>query len=308
MALNEDHGLTAEEEAALNFKDDEETVYVDPDATAEAAAAEPAPVDAEIPAVPAADPVAAAGDPNANPAPATNTEPAPAPAPAAEPAPAPAKQEAAPAPLLIVQAPEDAQAQLAKIVTDKGALADRWEAGEITGKEYQVQLDALNEQQFDIKSQVREAELAQKLEGQRIQNQWVADCNSFLASHPEYADTTSERHKLLNETIMAIARMPSNAGLSNDKALAKAHRMVQVELGETPTVAAPAAAAKVVQHVVPKPAAPPNIGALPAAAMNDTSGGEFAAIETLRKSGNVDAYEDAVSKMTEAQRARYMRD
>lgn len=195
--------------------------------------------------------------------------------------------------------------KLAQIAVDKGALADKWEAGDITGKEYQIELDKLNDAQFDIKQQVREAELARKLTEQQIQNAWVVDCNAFLAAHPEYADVNSERHKLLNETIMAIARMPSNQGLSNDKALAKAHRMVQVELGEA--VAAPAANKPAGQQKVPKPAAPPNIANAPAATMNDASGGEFAAIDRISKSGDVDAYEAALDKMTDAQRDRYLR-
>lgn len=300
----EDHGLTDEEVAALNAPAEEEN-NVDPNADPDAVA-EPGTADQSTDTDPAADPDAAAGAGDANPAAAAaDAAPAPAAAPAVETPAAATKQEAAPAPILIVQAPADAQVKLAQIAVDKGVLADKWEAGDLTGKEYQLQLDALNEQQFDIKQQVRDADLAQKLTAQQIQNQWVSDCNAFVSAHPEYADASSERHKLLNETIMAIARMPSNQGLSNEKALAKAHRMVQVELGES-TVAAPAAAGAK-QLVVPKPATPPTLSNVPAAAMNDTTGGEFAAIDKLAKSGDVDAYESALEKMTEPQRARYMR-
>jgi hypothetical protein len=308
--VNDDHGLTPEEEAALAYKGDaeEEKKIVDPDADPETQAA-----DADA-AAPAADPAPAAGDEpaagaaDADAAPAPDAEPEPAPAAAAEPAPQP-QAAPAPAPILIVQAPADAKEQLDKIAADKAALIEKWETGEVTGKEYQTQLDALNDKQFDLKAQVREAELAQKMEEQRVQNQWVADCNAFLNSHPEYADKASERYKLLNESIMALASMPSNQGLSNEKALAKAHRMVQLEMGETPAPAATTQAppAKVTQHKVPKPAAPLNIGTLPAADMNDTSGGEFASLNALQKSGDVEAYEAAVANLSEAQRARYLR-
>jgi hypothetical protein len=310
--VNDDHGLTPEEEAALNYKgdEDEEKKIVDPDADPETQAAD---ADAAEPAddpAPAAGDEPAAGAADADPAPAADAEPEPAPAAAAEPAPQP-QAAPAPAPILIAQAPNDAKEQLDKIAADKADLIEKWESGEITGKEYQTQLDALNEQQFDLKAQVREAELAQKLAQQQIQNQWVNDCNAFLAQHDEYADRNGERYKLLNETIMALASMPSNQGLSNEKALAKAHRIVQMEMGDTPApVAKPQAQpqpAKVVQHKVPKPAAPLNIGTLPAADMNDTSGGEFAALNALQKSGDVEAYENAVANMSEAQRARYLR-
>lgn len=306
-ALNEDHGLTAEEIEALKFDDSAEgAVIVDPNADPEAVA-QPVADEPAAAAAAAAVPEPDAGAANAEPAAAADANPAPAaaaePVAAAQPQAAPASAQA---PILIIQAPEDAAEKLKQIGIDKAALIEKWEAGEVTGKEYQTQIDALNEQQFDIKSQVRDAELAQKMEDQRIQNQWIADSNRFLIEHPEYQDKNGERYKLMNETIMAIARMPSNASLSNEKALAKAHRMVQMEMGELPA-ASTTPAKTVTQHVVPKPVVPPNVGNLPAAAMNDTSGGEFASLDALAKSGNVDAYEAAVEKMTEAQRARYLR-
>lgn len=204
-----------------------------------------------------------------------------------------------------MQAPDDAQARLAQIAADKGTLADKWEAGEITGKEYQIELDKLNDQQFDLKQAVRDANLAAKLSEQQIMNQWVADCNAFLGSHPEYAEG-SERRNLLDETIKALAGMPSNRGLSNVKALEKAHKIVNLELGELAPAAAAPAGKTVTQHQVPKPATPPNIGNLPAAAMNDTTGGEFANLDRLAKSDPI-AYEEAFEKLTAAQRARYER-
>lgn len=304
--LNDDHGLTAEEAAALAYKgdEDEEKQIVDPDADPETAA-QPATPETAPAAAPAADVEPAVAPANADESAAANAEPDPAPAAA----PVAEKPEAAPAPapILIAQAPADADAQLAQIATDKAALIDKWENGEVTGKEYQQQLDALNEKQSDIKAQVREADLAQKLEAQRVQNQWVADCNRFLADHPEYQDTNGERRKLMDETIMALARMPSNQGLSNEKALAKAHRMVQMELGEVaPAANTPAAPQKVTQHKVPKPEIPPNVGTMPAASMNDTTGGEFAALDALAKT-DLAGYEAAVEKLSDAQRARYFR-
>lgn len=311
-ALNEDHGLTAEELKALEYDDSAEgAVIVDPNAEPEATA-EPVAAEPQADPAPAADPDADAGAANADPAAAADATAAPTAAPAAEPAAAAQPQaapEPAPAPILIVQAPADAKEQLDKIAADKDALLDKWESGEITGKEYQKQLDDLNDQRATIQAQVREADLARRMEEQRVQNQWISDSNRFLSEHPEYADRNGERYKLLNETIMAIARMPSNANLTNEKALAKAHRMVQLEMGDTPT---PAAQTKqeqktVVQHKVPKPEVPPNVGNLPTAAMNDTSGGEFAALDALAKSGDIEAYETAVSKLTPAQAARYLR-
>lgn len=220
----------------------------------------------------------------------------------------PAAPQVAQAPILVVQAPEDAEAKLAEIASKKEALADDYEAGTITLKEMQKQIDALSEQAIDIRMAQREAELAQKLEAQRVQNVWVQDCNNFLAAHAEYKD--AERLQQLDETIKALARIPSNAGMSNLDALAKAHRMVRAMNGEpvdAPQAVAPVAAKTAAPPQVKKPEIPPDIGKLPAAAMNDTTGGEFAALESLRKSGKVEAYEDALASLSEAARNRYLR-
>ena len=298
---NVDDELTEEEKAALAFDDsDEKTAVFDPDAVPDPAA-EPAPAAAEVdPDLP---PVA---EPEAAPeVPAAEATPEP------EAKPEPAKQEVAPthAPILVVQAPEDAQAKLAEFAKKRDEVFQKFDDGEITNAEYNKQLADLNDERLGILLHIERANLAQQLESQRIQNQWVNDCNTFLAQHPEYSDQNSEHYKLLNETIMALATMPSNQGLANDKALAKAHRMVMAELGGTaPAAAAPATPAKVVQHNVPKPPAPPNIGNLPAASMNDTTGGEFAALDRLGKSGDVEGYEAALDKLTDAQRARYLKD
>jgi hypothetical protein len=302
MSLNEDHGLTPEEEAALNLKDeDEEETHVDPEADPEAAD-EPAAA-----AEPQADP-----DPAADPEPAVSAaEPAGAadPEPEAAPAPAPAKAEvaAAPAPILIAQAPEDAQEQLAALAAAKRELSRKYEDGEITSAEKDLQYDALNDQILDVKMAIREAEQAQKMNDQQILNLWIADCNRFLAAHEEYSDPGLQA--LLDHAIKSIASQPENRGMSNDAALAKAHGMVQEKaqamVAAMNKQAAPAA--KVTQHKVPTPAAPPNIGNLPAASLNDTTGGEFASLNALQKSGDVEAYEAAVEKLTDAQRARYFK-
>lgn len=301
-----DDGLTDEERAALAAGDDDQAPTsegnddVDASQQQPEAAAEDQPTGEGKPAADA-DPTTGADD--AQQAAAAEPEQT-APVSKAE----PAAPQVAQAPILVVQAPEDAEAKLAEIASKKEALADDYEAGTITLKEMQKQIDALSEQAIDIRMAQREAELAQKLEAQRVQNVWVQDCNNFLAAHAEYKD--AERLQQLDETIKALARIPSNAGMSNLDALAKAHRMVRAMNGEpvddAPKVAAPAPA-KVAPPQVKKPEIPPDIGKLPAAAMNDTTGGEFAALESLRKSGNVEAYEDALSSLSDAARARYLR-
>lgn len=301
-----DDGLTDEERAALAAGDDDQVPTSEGNDDVDASQQQPEAAAEDQPTgegEPAADAVATTGADDAQQAAAAEPEQT-APVAKAE----PAAPQVAQAPILVVQAPEDAEAKLAEIASKKEALADDYEAGTITLKEMQKQIDALSEQAIDIRMAQREAELAQKLEAQRVQNVWVQDCNNFLAAHAEYKD--AERLQQLDETIKALARIPSNAGMSNLDALAKAHRMVRAMNGEpvddAPKAAAPAPA-KVAPPQVKKPEIPPDIGKLPAAAMNDTTGGEFAALESLRKSGNVEAYEDALASLSDAARARYLR-
>lgn len=297
----DDDGLTDEERAASQIPDDEEKKMIfDPDAEPEEKPEEEPKPEPEAEEKPEAE---------AKPEAAPEAEPQPEAEPEAQPEPE-AKPEVAvaPAPILTAVAPEDAKAKLDAIATDKDALLDKFEAGEITTKEYQKELDRLNDERSEIQQQIREADLARRLNEQQIQNQWVVDCNSFLASHAEYADQSGPRYKLLDESIRALASMPSNRGLSNVKALEKAHRMVEMELGAVnPEPKPEAQAAKPAPAKIPKPAPQPNIGALPAANMNDDTGGEFAALDRLQKGGDIQAYEAAVEKLTDAQRARYFK-
>lgn len=294
--------LTDEEREALNYQEPAEDVNAS-EQQAEQADPDAAPVEADG-ADPAADDASAGAD-DAQPAVAADADPAPAAEPVAEVAEQP-KAAPAPAPILIVDAPADAQDRLTQIATDKAALLDKYENGDITAKELHTQTDALNEQQFELRQQLREAELARKLEAQRAQNEWDGQCRSFLEGRPEYhGDAGKDRFQALDEAIKAMARMPINKGVSGDKLLLKAHNAVRAAYGDAPEAAAPQK--KINQPVVPKPAIPPtNIGKLPAADANDTSGGEFAALDTLAKGADVEAYEAALTKLSDSQRARYM--
>lgn len=303
---NVDDELTEEERAALEFDDaDEKTAVFDPDAVPDpAAVAEPAPAAAEVdPDLP---PVV---EPDAVPA-VPEAEAAPEP----EAKPEPAKQEAAPvhAPILIVQAPEDAQAKLAEIAAKRDEAFQKFDDGEITNAQYNKQLNELNDQQLDIKLQVERASMAAAMEEQRIQNEWVADCNKFVRDHPEYKHGgekyNQDRFNLLNEIIRDMTKMPENFGIANEVALDKAHKRVMNVYGDSPAEVVQAKTpGKVVQHNIPKPPAPPTLGNLPAASMNDDTGGEFASLERLGRSGDVDAYEAALEKLSEAQMARFLK-
>lgn len=243
--------------------------------------------------------------PDAPPAP--EVEPA---APAAEPEPVPEpakveKIESVSAPLLVVNVPEDAKAKLDEIAAKRDEAFQKFDDGELTAQQYNAQLNELHDQQLDIKLQVERANIASQMEEQRLQNLWKHEVTTFLRKNSEYNDP--ELLNQLDQTVMALARMPLSQDLTYEETLKKAHSMVRAMRGEpaddAPAVTTPA---KPMQQKVPKPDAPPNIGNLPSATMNDTSGGEFASLDRLQSSDPI-AYEEKLMGMPPAQRERYLR-
>lgn len=225
------------------------------------------------------------------------TQPAAA---AVEPAAAPSAPQSAP--ILVAEAPADADAKLAEIKSKKDDVITRFDDGDITAKEMQSELDALGKQEREIERAIDKAQIAADLEQQRKQNEWAGQCNSFLSEHPEYDGGKGERFEHLNETLIALAKMPRNASLSGPELLAKAHTLVKAERGEA--VAAPAPG-KTVKTPVPKPALPPNLAGVPAAASNDPGEGKYASLDRLQ-TANPEGYEAALAKMSDAERDAYL--
>jgi hypothetical protein len=292
----EDDGLTPEERAAMQITDEE----IGNEATTTAAGSDDG-----------AD-TGAADDPNAV-DPAGPAAAAPANDGAAAPAAAAAEQEAAPqpqvqqsAPVLVVPVPEDVEARLGAVAAQKEKLAEDFDNGDITAKEYQQQLDVANKAERAIEREVDEAQLAAKMENQRQQNEWGATVGAFIAENKVYDPAANPRmHRALDQEVRDVATLPEFQGRTDAAAgreiLARAHKNLTEAFGlKAPEAAAPP---KPGQPVVPKPALPPTIGKLPAAEISDT-GGKFAHLDRLQS--NPDAYEAALAKLSEAELNAYL--
>jgi hypothetical protein len=206
----------------------------------------------------------------------------------------------------VIQAPADADEQLKKIAADKDALAEKFDAGDLTGAEFNKQLDAFNKAERGIETLVNNADLAAKLEVQRRQNEWDRQCASFFDANKQYNDPAL--FEQFNDTVKAVAMMPRNMKLTGDQVLVKAHNMLQAELGNPITAPATAPATKAEAKLpAPQPQLPPNVGALPAADVTDATGGRFDALNRLAMSGDVEGYEAALSKLSPADHEAYMR-
>lgn len=209
------------------------------------------------------------------------------------------------APILVAEAPADAEAKLKEIADQKAGLRKQYDDGDLTFEEYEAKKDELDEQKLAIKLQVETANTAVKMEAQRRQNEWAQQCDTFLAAHPEYEGGKGERFEHLNGLLKAIAVIPSNAHLTGPQLLEKAHRLALADRGEAPPPPAAKGDGKAKQDI-PKPKLPPDLGGMPAAASNDPGEGKWASLDRLRDAGNGVAYEAALSKLSQADRDAYL--
>lgn len=215
----------------------------------------------------------------------------------------PAGEATQSAPILVVDAPADAAAKLTEISTKKDELFTKFDDGDITAKEYQAGLDALNKQERDIELDIREAKLAEKMEAQRQANDWKATVDAFIAKNPRYSPEKSQSmYQLLDLEVRRVAGMDEFKNRSDAAAgreiLAKAHENIAKDLGFD---AKPA----VKQPPAKKPDAIPSLHGTPAADQSDVSGGKYAVLDRLASNDPL-AYEEALMKLPEGERNAYL--
>lgn len=126
------------------------------------------------------------------------------------------------APLLVAEAPADAEARLQEIATKKAALVEAFDDGEKTAKEYQTELDALNKQEREIERALDKANIAAELEAQRQENEKQATINSFLKENDIKRDFSDLRFVALDAAVRIVAEQEESANLNVRQILQKA--------------------------------------------------------------------------------------
>jgi hypothetical protein len=288
MTIEHNDGLTAEERAALLEDDGGSEAQSTQDAD------EGAGGDDGQSSQSAEDP-GKTGDAAAEPA--ANAEPATADAAAAaaaEPA-AEAKQESAP--ILVAPVPENVEAQLAEIATKKTELFQQFDDGDLTAKEYQIQLDALGKQERQIELQQERAELAAQMEQQRLENEWKATYTAFLNNNSAYRDNP-RLYRALDAEVRELAAKPETVNWSGQKFLEEAHKNLKQAFGFQDGKPDQ-------RRVAPNLDLPPNLAKVPAADVEDTNGGRFAVLDRMASTDPL-GYEEALNKMSAAERDAYM--
>lgn len=208
-----------------------------------------------------------------------------------------AEAQPQPSPILVASPVEEANARLSEIQTQKDALLDQFDNGDLTARDYQKQVDALAKEERKLEFQIHEAELAGKLENQRLQNEWVTTCNTFIESNPVYKDNP-RLYKALDAEVRELANDPKTANWSGQKFLQEAHKNLS-EAFNLPTAKAPAAKQTTQREL------PPNLSKVPSAEVEDTNGGRFAVLERMATNDPL-AYEEALAKMSQAERDAYL--
>lgn len=212
-----------------------------------------------------------------------------------------------PAPLLVAEAPADAEIQLKAISDKKTALVDQFDNGDITAKEYQSQLDALNREERSLERAVEKAKLADEMRQQQEVNNWMQQVQSFTTKdHPEYS-TSKVRWIALDAFVKEIGIKPENASLSGVQILAEAHKRVLEDLGEAPAKTGAAKEqkpeSKPLKGSTAKP--PVTLSKVPAADHTDVEDSRWAALDRLF-STDPEAAEEKMMKWSEADRDAYL--
>ena len=205
-----------------------------------------------------------------------------------------------PKPLFNAELPADIQAQRTAIDEKEDALDKQFDEGDITFSEHKKALREINQQRNALDRAELKAELAAEAYQTQIDNSWQASQTAFFASHPELntaneVQMTALDHLVRQETKATLDKGGSIGVPELERAYTKYKQAFNIEAAAPKQAKAPSAKNEGV--------IPPNLGKLPAATANDTDDGKFAHLDRLEGV----AFEDALAKLSDAQRDEYLR-
>lgn len=217
-----------------------------------------------------------------------------------------------PQPVFKPVATEELKAKYDDIDKREEELIEKFEEGELTTREYNAQLRALNKERGDLDWQQRKDELNRESVEQQIERQWQADVKAFAERHPEiYA--SEEDFKALDLLVQSITKAKAEQGLRYGEAeLERAYRIWADERGIAPPKPAneePGQQQKQGQQPKQQQKAmdiPPTLAKVPAAAPEDTDDGKFAALDRLADS-DPQKYQETIARMSADEYDAYTR-
>ena len=205
-----------------------------------------------------------------------------------------------PKPLFNTEIPADIQAQRTEIDEKEDALDKQFDEGDITFSEHKKALREINQQRNALDRAELKAELAAEAYQTQIDNSWQASQEAFFSAHPEFkidneAKWAAFDQLVKNETKSVLDKGGVVGVPELERAYTKYKQAFNIEAASPKQAKAPASKNEGV--------VPPNLGKLPAATANDTDDGKFAHLDRLEGV----AFEDALAKLSDAQRDEYLR-
>ena len=205
-----------------------------------------------------------------------------------------------PKPLFNTEIPADIQAQRTEIDEKEDALDKQFDEGDITFSEHKKALREINQQRNALDRAELKAELAAEAYQTQIDNSWQASQEAFFSAHPEFkidneAKWAAFDQLVKNETKSVLDKGGVVGVPELERAYTKYKQAFNIEAAAPKQAKAPSAKNEGV--------IPPNLGKLPAATANDTDDGKFAHLDRLEGV----AFEDALAKLSDAQRDEYLR-
>lgn len=226
-----------------------------------------------------------------------------------EPAPAPEQRKPA-VPLLVAEAPEGYDDRMSEIAAQKEKLAEAFDDGDKTAKEYHAELDALNREERVLERSKDRYELAQQMETQRVTNDRQAEINVFLASVGIPQDPADLKFSVLDRAVRLVASDEQMATATVSEIMTKAYDLCAEQGVLRPrsgaTTKDPAPAPK--KPAEPEPKKPPvkkgpqTLADIPQSEVVDTDSNQFAHLNRMHP----DDREAAFSRMTPAQQNAYL--
>jgi hypothetical protein len=207
-------------------------------------------------------------------------------------------------PPLRAKAPENVEEIISAINAEEDALAQKFDDGDITAREYRDGLNKLSNQRDEIRWDQRKADLAREMEDTAKANAWQREVQDFMTTTAANITKSHAQMVAFDDIVKKVTADPANLNLSDRAQLEKAYKIYMDDVGaalgvqSTPPKAAQQTTQRAVRNV------PPTLARVPAAEPERLDGGKYAALDRLAADDPI-AYEAAVAKMSESERSQY---
>lgn len=204
--------------------------------------------------------------------------------------------------------PADHADQVAALSTEESALADQFKAGDIDFDEFRAKTAELNQRRLELSHAEVKAEISQEMNAQTAEQVWHDTIAGFMAKVAtseggiDYAKDAAKQRDL-DTFVKVLASDDANEDKSMEWFLAEAHKRVQALHGIGGKMPDPTpGGGKPEPRRADLSALPATLAQVPGADGPGDIGDEFADIDRLDGM----ELEDAIAKMSPAQREKYL--